>query len=533
MSGSAAEAQALALYRAGRLAEARDAWRAILARAPDDPQALHMLGYILARMGERDEGMALIDRSIERAPRAAPFLNNRAQLLAEAGRNEEAIRDLRRAVQADPRFAPGFAHLGILLRREGRLDESLAALRRALALDGNHPVARENLGIVLNEVGLARKEGGDLEGAAAAFSGAIAAGAASPAHFLNAASVALDLGRIDEAEGLYARALQAQPGWADAEYGLAQVLLRRGRFAEGWRGYERRFETQPPQSEPRRLPMPRLAAGELDGGHRVAVWSEQGAGDQLLFSTLLPELARRGVRAVVEVDERLAAMYRRSLPALDFTTRASSAKDFSACDRELPLGSLAALFRPTRESFAAQPHALLQPDVERVARCRSRLGPGRWIAVSWRSLQGGGRKGVAQRKSMPVEALASLAGAGVRLLDVQYGDVDDDRAAFERAHPGLMTRIDGLDAYADLEGVAAALAACEAVVTTSNVTAHLAGAIGRRTFLAYPEARSPFFYWIAGDAGRSPWYPSVEIVTGPKTKRWEELMEAVVERLAR
>ena len=49
-----------------------------------------------------------------------------------------------------------------------------------------------------------------------------------------------------------------------------------------------------------------------------------------------------------------------------------------------------------------------------------------------------------------------VAGAGVRLLDVQYGDVDAERAAFARAHPGLLARFEDLDAYADLEGVAAA-----------------------------------------------------------------------------
>jgi Flp pilus assembly protein TadD, contains TPR repeats len=105
MSSSGAEAQALALFRAGRLEEAEHAWQSILERTPEDPQALHMLGYILVRRGQRAQGLAFIDRSIERAPRAAPFLNNRAQLLAEDGRIEDAVRDLRRAVQLDPKFA--------------------------------------------------------------------------------------------------------------------------------------------------------------------------------------------------------------------------------------------------------------------------------------------------------------------------------------------------------------------------------------------------------------------------------------------
>jgi tetratricopeptide (TPR) repeat protein len=524
MSGSAAEAHALALFRAGRMAEARDAWRAILEGAPDDPQALHMLGYILTRLGERDEGLRLIDRSIERAPRAAPFLNNRAQVLAEAGRTDEAIADLRRAVQLDAKFAAAFLHLGILQRRAGRLDEALAAIRRALALDAGNAAARENLGLLLNQLGLAAKDRGDLDGAAQAFARAIDEGVASESHLLNAASVALDRARLDEAEALYRRALAAKLGWADAEYGLAQVALRRGDYAAGWSGYERRFDAG--QAVARAFAVPRLRPDELDSGHRVAVWSEQGAGDQLLFSTLLPELAARGVRAVVEVDERLVDLYRRSLPSIEFTTRDQAAGAFSGCDRELPLASLASFFRTDAASFARQPRALLQPDARRVAQTRDALGPGRWVAISWRSLQGGGRGALAARKSIPLERFGALAAAGVRLLDVQYGDVDAERAAFERAHPGLLARVPGLDTYADLEGVAAAIAACEGVVTASNVTAHLAGAIGAPTQLVYLGARAPFFYWVPDATGCSPWYPTVRIVTS-ESSRWEDVLEAV------
>lgn len=509
MSGSAAEASALALFRAGRLAESRDAWRAILARTPDDPQALHMLGYILTRLGEHREGLALIDRSIERAPRAAPFLNNRAQVLAETGRTDDAIADLRRAVRIDAKFTAAYVHLGILLRRAGRLDEALAALRRALSLEGNQPVARENLGMVLNQLGLARKDAGDLDGAAAAFADAIAQGVASPAHFLNAASVALDRGRLDEAKALYGNALERQPGWADAEYGLAQVALRRLDFAAGWRAYERRFETAPPQAIRRAPPLPRWRP--QDDAARVAVWSEQGIGDQILFSTLLPELARRAGRVVVEVDERLAALYRRSLPGIEFTTVHDSSAAFAECDREIAIGSLPGVLRPDAASFAAQPRALLAPDEGRVAHFRDRLGAGRWIAISWRSLQPSERRALGDRKSIPLERFAALAQSGARLLDVQYGDAAAEREAFVRAHPGLLTRLEDLDPYADLEGVAAAMAACESVVTASNVTAHLAGATGRPTRLVWLGPRPPFSYWTPGPDGRCLWYPSVEL----------------------
>jgi tetratricopeptide (TPR) repeat protein len=539
MSASPAEAQAVALLQSGRLAEAEDAFRAILARSPDAAAPLHFLGCILAQTSRAAEGLALIDRSLVLAPRNAAFLNNRARVLADAGRLEDALADLRRSVQADPKFFTGFLHLGTLLRGLGRFDEAVTALRRAVALEPRHPEALLHLGHALQATeriddavehysraaearpgypeallnwGNALKDRGDLEGAVARYDQALEQRPAFTEAMVNRAGASLDLERLDEARSFYRRALESRPDLANARYGLAQIALREQRFAEGWKDYERRFDTDPPQAMRRTLPLPRLTAESLSSARRVAVWSEQGIGDQVLFSTLLPELAERGIGAVVEVDARLLATYRRSLPSLEFTSRESSDRDFAACDFEIPAGSLPSLFRNDAASFARQPRALLVPDEARVNEMRERLGRGRYIAISWRSLQKGARRALAERKSIPLGFFASLANiTGARLLDLQYGDVEGERAQFDAAHPGLLTRIEGLDTFGDLEGVLAAMAASERVVTASNVIAHLAGASGTQATLLYLRGWPPFHYWTAGLGERSIWYPSVSI----------------------
>jgi hypothetical protein len=240
---------------------------------------------------------------------------------------------------------------------------------------------------------------------------------------------------------------------------------------------------------------------------------------------------------MVEVDARLLAAYRRSLPQLAFTTSASAQADFVECDFQVPLGSLPALFRADAASFARQPQALLVPDPARVREMRERLGPpgspawggpGPLIAISWRSLQKGGRRGLAERKSIPLAHFASLAKArGARLLDLQYGDVQEERAEFDAAHPGILTRIEGLDTFHDLEGVLAAIAASDGVVTASNVTAHLAGALGKPTTLLYLRGWPPFHYWTAGPDGRSLWYPAIQVASEPEWTGWEAVFEAV------
>jgi hypothetical protein len=149
------------------------------------------------------------------------------------------------------------------------------------------------------------------------------------------------------------------------------------------------------------------------------------------------------------------------------------------------------------------------------------------VAISWRSLQRGARESRGARKSAPLAAFATLARrTGARLVDVQYGDVEAERSAFEREHPGVLVRLPGLDAFSDLEGVMAAIEACGSVETTSNVIAHLGGALGVPTTVVFLCAHAPFHYRYAVEGRRSLWYPSVEVATDARWTRWEEAFDA-------
>ena len=594
MSSSTLEA-AFALLQQGRIAEAEAAARAAVQSDPASVDALHLMGLVLARAGKRDEALAFLDRALERSPRHAELLKNRAVVFSEAGRLEEAERDLRRALQAQPRFCAVLCLLGSVLHRQGRLEEARAAYRRALAVDPGEPSANYNLGTLhlaagelaqalalleravarspghadalgnlglallqagrddeaiaafasavaadpacataLNNWGNALKERGELEEAAALLDRAIAAAPAFAEALNNRAGVALEAGDLEGAEHFASRAALVNPRFAEARMSLAQVALRRRDFERGWEGFEARFETDPPLATWRPPALPRFERADLGAGLRVAVWREQGVGDQLLFATLLPELAATGARPVVELDARLVGLFRRNHPGIAFVGPEESAAAFAACDRQLPLGSLPRLLRAQLAHFDRQPQALLRAQAQRVRAIRERLGPGRWVAVSWRSFQGRGQRLREQRKSMPVEKLSRLlAIPGVRLLDLQYGDVAAERAAFEAAHPGALTSLEGLDLFNDFEGVLAAIEACEALASVSNVTAHLAGVAGRRAWVMFTGARAPFHYWSGAPGSRSLWYPAVEIATDPASGQWEGVVDAVARALAK
>lgn len=588
----AAFEQAMAALRTGDTAGAERGYRKALAAVPTFVEAHYNLAHLMQDAGRIEEAIAGYRRALALRPQMAPAHNNLANALRVQGRGDEALAHYAAALRIDPGLADAFSNLGTLLTEMGRAPEALAPLERAVTLAPGAWPAHVNLGIAYHDVGRTaeaiarhrralelepRAHGahnglgnalaaqGDPEGAMASYRQAIALAPADADAYSNLGSLqqeqgdvagAMDSyraalerrpdhadalsnlgyllqeqGRLDEAIGWFERALAANPRAARAGYNLALALLVRGDFARGWQLHELRFATRPPVAVARGLPQPALAAADLDAPQRIAVWREQGVGDQVVYSTLVPELAARGHAIVLEVDRRLVAAFARAHPDWNVVGPDASSAPFARCTRQIAVGSLPRLLRPDAASFDAQPARLLAADPARVAAYRERLAtPGaRTVAISWRSFQPKGRGYMQRKKSAGLAAFAPLAERDdLKLVDVQYGDTAAERAAFAAAG-GRLARIEELDLFDDLDGVLAAIEACDLAITTSNVTAHLAGALGKPTYLFYPAGVAPLHYWAPRADGRSRWYPSVRIVTGPQLDSWEKVIARVAQ----
>lgn len=478
--------EGIALYGDGDIAGATLKFGAALVLAPAHARANYNLGVILHAAGRLENAIAHYERAIETQPDWTAALVNLGNVRKDMGDLEGASRHYQRALEIDPEDMSALHNLGAICFTRGDNSAARGLYERVLTRNPGEPRTLYNLGI--------------LE---------------------------LHDGAIERARRRFERAIETWPEYVDPRYGLGLCALAEQDFATGWDNYELRFRTDPPESTLNSLPLPWLNLNEPHQGTRVAVRAEQGIGDQILYSTLLPELLEAGVSAVCEVDPRLIEAYRSSLPGLELVPPRDPL--IEACDAQIPLASLPRLFRRTPESFTAQPAALIRAAPGRVQGVREALGNVSPVGIAWRSVQPALQTHVAQRKSAALGCFAPFAEAGLHLLDLQYGDVENERIEFDRRYPGLRVEVPGLDRFRDLEGMLAAIEACHLVITTSNVTAHLAGVIGKRTWLVYLGNAPPFHYWVRGTNGRSLWYPSVEIFTSSSWTRWEQAFGAMAE----
>jgi predicted TPR repeat methyltransferase len=116
---------------------------------PDDPDALHYSGVAAHHRGRSDDGIALIQRSLDLRPDQADCYSNLGIIYHATRRVDEAIGAYQRAIAINPSHLRAYNNLGILLRATGKPVEAEAAYRKALEIEPQYVDAYHNLGVLL------------------------------------------------------------------------------------------------------------------------------------------------------------------------------------------------------------------------------------------------------------------------------------------------------------------------------------------------------------------------------------------------
>jgi hypothetical protein len=115
----------------------------------------------------------------------------------------------------------------------------------------------------------------------------------------------------------------------------------------------------------------------------------------------------------------------------------------------------------------------------------------------------------------------------IAFVSLQYGNVQNQLAEFNEKHDMNILECDSVDNFYDLDGHAALIEACDFVITISNTSAHMAGAIGKETYLMCPSGKGLLWYWSNQSNGNSLWYPSIHVYEQNSPGQWFDVVQNV------
>ena len=300
----------------------------------------------------------------------------------------------------------------------------------------------------------------------------------------------------------------------------ALILLSQENFAEGWAEFEWR---QRMPKYPRRLFEQPTWNGEPLAGRTLLVHAEQGLGDTLMFVRYLPEVRQRGGRVFFEAQAALVPLLRASgVP--DVLAVGDPLPTF---DLHVPLMSLPRLVHPTLHELLGST-AYLKADPQLVERWRPRIAlPGTFnIGVTW---QGNREYAFDRSRSIALSEFAPLARvAGVRLVSLQVGRGTEQLGEVSRTVE--IEALAGLDEQAGaFMDTAAVMKNLDLVITSDTATAHLAGALGVKAWVAI--SKFPDWRWLL-ERDDCPWYSSMRLFRQRQAGDWTELFTRMAGELA-
>lgn len=546
------------LLEDGDVAAAQSAVERALRDDPRNPRALYISGRIETMAGRTDAALELLQQALDIEPSLVEARLELAALHGAAHDIEAARDELNLALHYQPKNAEAQFRLGVLHHQLGELDQAIACLSRAreaepeqariLAELGQAYLRKERYQQALelleravtleptnlkacNSLGYAYVRLEDYERAHELFS---ALCARLPASVLgpriNLGNSLDHTGRFDEAERVYDEILRHEPNHHGAHWNRAHNLLARCDFQEGWQEYRYRLQDEG-LWQPRLVPFAPWKGEPLEG-KTVVVTAEQGLGDQIMFASCLSEVAQVAAKTLLECDERLVALFRRSFPwAQVVGTRYELVPawlgEVGFADYHIPAGSLPGFVRRKLDDFPWH-RGYLRADEGKTARWKSwldGLGPGLKVGLSWR----GGTLTTRRRlRSLALDDLLPLLRTpGCRFVCLQYGDVAEDLERLRTVH-GIEVAC-APEAIADYDETAALCMVLDLTVSVCTSVIHLNGALGRPVWVLVP-AVPEWRYGLTGE--RMPWYPSVRLLRQARGADWSAVVERVRSELA-
>jgi tetratricopeptide (TPR) repeat protein len=551
--------KAMQLCQQSKIHEAKIIYLDLIRNYSSHPIALTNLGTIELQLGNAEAGIDLLKKSIEVDPNQSVALSNLANALVDLKEFDQAIFYYNLAIKLNPKFLEAYCNRGRAYRKHHKYENAISSYESALALSPDHINTLIDLGFLFNEMQYFDK-------AIEMYNAAIKISPDNTRAHYNKSVTLGNLKYFNEAIQECDQTIKINPGLLDAynlktsflinlkKFDVAlnlidQIILKKfdspeaffnksvinfylNNFEDAWIFYESRFGIK--TNEPYLISSNSALQNFDVENKKIYIWAEQGIGDQILFCTVLNDAIKTKNQFIVSLDPRLVPIYTRSFSNFANVKFISCSEriDESLYDLHLPQGGLGKFFRSSVNNFENRSNfSYLKADDNKSFKFSKlfQFRNKKICGISWKSK----RKDISHLKSinlkdfMPIFKIPNII-----FINLQYGDVASDLAELKDEYGVNINVVDSIDIFNDLDSLASLIDVCDFVCSSSNATIHLAGALGKESYLFTPYSDAKMWYWSHQNSSHSLWYPSISIFSQPKIDDWETPIKSVANLLA-
>lgn len=517
--------------------------------------AQNNLGNVLFELGLFDLAKEAYYKAISLDKNLSSAYNNLARLFKEQNLNNEAIEALKKAILLNPDYFEAYSNLSIIFNEQERFEESIDLCLRSLKINSNYADAYCHLGDAYrgirkfdfaienhkkaiqldqnyseayNGLGLDYFGLFEYQKAIDQYKIAININQNYYQAYSNLAQAYNEIQNFTLAKFFYEKSTLLKKDFNDGYFNTSMIYLLEDNFKKGWLLYDYRWIIKKPQTQKYDITQNYWDGNYLDG--TLLVWPEQGIGDIILFGSMISELKDLAKDIIFETDRRLIDLFNRYFIEQDITN--IKVKEFildkpSFYDKHVAIGSLGKFFRNNIEDFKKTPIKFLIPDKNRVLFFNNQLAKYEKklkIGLSWKT---GNIK--EEYRNIPLKNLYSiLSDKRVCFFNLQFGETKKEISDVIHDTSADFISIENLDNLNNLEDLSALISNLDLVITIQNTTAHLCGALGKKTFLLLSKNHR----WQWGLSHKSSlWYPSIKIFRQQTFKIWDNIVDNIKDEI--
>ena len=579
-------------FNQNRFQEALDALNKVLDKYPNHPDALNNKGLILIKLGKKEQSIQLFKKSVEVRfdlkiyfnliallidtkklnearsynEKIKPHTNNiqitinEAIILKEEQRYEEALKIYEDLIKKYPNEINFYVSKGFILNQIKKYDEAIESYINAIELDNNYYPAIYNLGITYNnnqqyveaihylkkslEINKSNADGWLTLAAAQVKEDLIndaresidKAASIDNYHHIDvlieakyqSALVELnDDNNFSEAERLFGEILKIRPDHIEANFHMGLTYLKQKKYKDVSHFYRYRTKRAEKYGRYDDFDLPKI-----DKNTELLIGGEQGIGDQIILIRLIPFLKNKVKDIKYGSYEKIKKFFKLNFQENFDVIGENELKERENGDltnyKKINLFSIFHYIDDIDQEIKNIKLLKCDENLKKYYRNKYREKNKPLIGISWTSKV----QKIGKLKSYQLSDIYQILNRTdeFSFINLQYGDVKDEIADFNK-NKGTKIQFDyELDYYNDIYSLASLVAACDVIITCSNVTAHIAGSLGIKTFVMLPKKNAKLWYWYENE-NISSWYPSVNLINQTTYRDWNNPVKQIIKEL--